>query len=460
MLHVKVAVANLADSRPDFFARRKCLVDEEIKALDWLRKDFDIIESGVLTNSQDIYEFAQGVKSFGAQSLIVHLPVWADPIFTVKLYNHIQLPMLLLGNSRPETSSIVGLLGAGGALDQLGCEHIRVFDHTTAEARQPVLAFVRAAAARGRLKGQTAGFFGGRSLGIFTAEVDPAQWERLFGVEVEYIDQSEIVETGNGLDLETVKHHVGWLTEKVGKVEFGELFTPDSLERQVRSYIATRELISKYKLDFVGVKCQPELSDGYASQCVSHMLMNGLVDADGDKKAVVHACESDADGALTMQILHLLSGGKPAALLDIRWFNAKTGNWTLCNCGAMPAAFFSTEKDSSGLSGVSMTPHVFGKGGGCALSAVATPQPVTLARLIRKSGEYRMVVISGKVEECDRSEMMRTTEVFPQALVKSSAGLDFLSEFGSNHIHMVSGNFAEEIIAFCRLVGISYKYWN
>lgn len=42
--------------------------------------------------------------------------------------------------------------------------------------------------------------------------------------------------------------------------------------------------------DFVGVKCQPELSNGYALQCVAHMLLNGFYDADGKKQAFVHAC--------------------------------------------------------------------------------------------------------------------------------------------------------------------------
>lgn len=460
-MSIKIALATVADSRLDFFARRKDLVEEELKNLGWLRNDsnIDVIESRVIRSNRDVNTFAEEAMSFGAQSLVVHIPIWADPILTIKLCKHVPLPVLLLGNSRPETSSIVGLLGAGGALDQIDCPHVRVFDGGN-ESRKSVIAFVRAAAVRSQLRGQTLGLFGGRSLGIFTAVADPAQWQQVFGVDIEFIDQMEIVKRANELSPEEIEKSTQWLLGRLGSVEFNGLFTPKALDRQIRSYIATQQLIAEHGIDFVGVKCQPELSDGYASQCVSHMLMNGTMDAGGEKKPIVHACESDADGALTMQILHLLSGGKAAALLDIRWFNQETGIWTLANCGAVAAPFFATEEDRSGFSNIRMVPHVFGKGGGGALPAVVSPQQVTLARLCRKGGEYWMAIVSGKVEDVDREELNRTTNVFPQAFVSSSAGADFLADFGSNHIHMVSGDFTKEVAAFCELMGIPYKLWK
>src|SRR5205085_3695716 len=56
-----------------------------------------------------------------------------------------------------------------------------------------VRSFVRAASAASRLKGQTFGLIGGRSMGMYTATADPAQWLATFGVDVEHIDQGEIV---------------------------------------------------------------------------------------------------------------------------------------------------------------------------------------------------------------------------------------------------------------------------
>ena len=155
---------------------------------------------------------------------------------------------------------------------------------------------------------------------------------------------------------------------------FSGAFTASTFEKQIRSYLATKILVNKNNLDFVGVKCQPELSDGYVSQCIAHMLMNNRFDSNGKKEAIIHACESDADGALTMQILHLLSEGKSASLVDVRWFDEKEKTWTLANCGAIACEFFATDADPIGLKQVEATQHVFGKGGGGAYPGVVAPE--------------------------------------------------------------------------------------
>jgi L-fucose isomerase len=368
--------------------------------------------------------------------------------------------MLLLGNSRRETSSLVGLLGAGGALDQIGVAHVRVFDHHAEVEKRRIIAFARAASAARALKGQVLGLFGGRSLGMVTATADPAQWQRLFGVDIDPQDQSLIVQRAQALPAAEVKRHADWLAARLGGIQYGGRFTPAGLERQLRSYLATRELVRERGYQFVSVKCQPELSDGYASQCVVHMLMNSLGDADGEKPACVHGCEADADGALTMQILHLLSGGQPTALLDVRWLDRGTGTWTLANCGAFPAAFAATEADPAGLSAVSMVPHVFGGGGGGALPTVASAGEVTLARLCRSAGVYWMAILSGSLEDRSAAELSFTTAAFPQAFLRTGAGADFLEVFGSNHLHMVRGRYEAELEAFCRLKGLKWRRWT
>jgi L-fucose/D-arabinose isomerase len=455
-----LALATLADSRDDFFAKRSGLAAEETAGLGWLRERFDTVESDIIRSTAEIKAFASAVKASEAVALIVHLPIWADPILTIKLQNFIDLPLLLLGNDRPDTSSLVGILGAGGALDQIGRQHWRLFESGSAKARGQVTAFVRAAAARHRLRGQTLGLFGGRSLGIFTAVADPAQWQRLFGVDIEMVDQLEIMSMAEALPPAEVGRHLTWLQNSIGSVTYGGNFGSAGFERQVRSYLATRRLVSQHGFDFVGVKCQRELSDGYASQCVAHMLSNGDLDADGTKRPLVHACESDADGALTMQILHLLSEGQPTALLDIRWLNPESGLWTLANCGAMAAAFFATPQDPTGLGQVQAVPHVFGEGGGGAFTATVAPQKVTLARLCRQDGDYRLVIVPGDTLPMTAEQSSATTRAFPQALVKMNAGTDFLAQFGSNHIHMVAGDYTAELVTFCQLIGIPWQLWS
>lgn len=459
-MEICVALAQFVDSRSDFYASRRGLVIEESEKINWLREAFTCLESEPIHNDDQLLAFARQVRETDCAALIVHLPIWADPILTLKLCRLLELPVLLLGNNRPDTSSLVGLLGAGGALDQVGIRHVRIFDHQSPQGRQKATAFVRAAGAVRCLNGQKLGLFGGRSLGIFTASADPAQWQRLFGIDIESIDQLEIRDLAERLPTDQVERHTNWLIERVGAVRFSGLLTQQTLEKQVRSYLATRQLTRERGFDFVGVKCQPEMSDGYVSQCVAHLLMNSRLDADGEKPVCIHACESDADGALTMQIMHLLNRGNAAALLDIRWLDVQTGLWTLANCGAVPPELTATEEDPSGLGSIRIEPHVFGQGGGAALPAVITPQPVTLARLCRRNGNYWMTIIPAEVVTTTNEAAHQITPAFPRAFVRLPCGSDFLGDYCSNHIHMTSGDITEELILFCEQVGIPYTVWK
>ena len=125
----KLALATIVDSRTDFYQKRKPLVEEELPAIDWLREEFEIIEGLEINSAAKVAAFAQKVAAFQAHSLVIYLPIWADPVLSIQLTNLLPLPAMLLGNDRPDTSSLVGILGAGGALDQVGRAHTRIFDH-------------------------------------------------------------------------------------------------------------------------------------------------------------------------------------------------------------------------------------------------------------------------------------------------------------------------------------------
>ena len=456
----KTGLITVADSRSDFFEKRKPLVIEEMKALDWLRDEFNVIESDVITSESSVAEWADRFNREQIDSLIIHLPIWADPILSVKVCNYIKEPVLLLGNGSSETSSLVGVLGAGGALDQIGREHTRVFQHNTEAGRRKVRAFLRATSAAKTLRGNVLGIFGSRSLGIFTTVSDVAQWQRIFDIDIKYFDESSIVEKARTIDDDSVREYREWLLEQLESCEFGGLFTPEALERQIRSYLSLKELVKENQLDFVGNKCQRELSDGYTTQCLAHMMLNSTWDISGEKKPTVHACESDTDGALTMKILSLLSGGKATTLMDVRYLDTERNLLALANCGAIANDFYCKGNERCGLSSVRAVPHAFGSGGGCAFTGIMEEGPVTLARLCRKNGSYWMAIIKGDVISPENGELDSITHQFPKGLMKVRLDQDFLNEFGSNHMHAVRGDYIEELEAFCRLKCMKYETWK
>jgi len=80
------------------------------------------------------------------------------------------------------------------------------------------LTFCRAAHVVNTLKGQTFGLFGGRSFGMNTATAVPLQWQKIFGVDVEHIDQLEIIRGASQVSHNKVETAFKWLTKNVGRI--------------------------------------------------------------------------------------------------------------------------------------------------------------------------------------------------------------------------------------------------
>ena len=189
------------------------------------------------------------------------------------------------------------------------------------------------------------GMIGGRSIGIGTTVADPSQWQSTFGVEFDHCDQYEIVYRAKALDEERVQKHLKWVKENVPRIEYGDKFTEKTLELQVRSYLALKDMAAEKKYNFMGIKCQQDMSDHFVLQCLGVALLNNPYDADGEKTPIPTSCECDCDGAMTMRILNLCAEGKPSCLLDIKFFDGNDKEFVLANCGSVaPYSLIRTTK--------------------------------------------------------------------------------------------------------------------
>jgi L-fucose/D-arabinose isomerase len=402
------------------------------------------------------------LKAAGAEVFVAHIPCWTSPNLVVRGVQRMDLPTILVSNKHPGTHGTVGLLGAGGALDQIGYAHIRVrtsFDDTALADK--TLPYIRAASAVKQLPGKVFGLFGGRSLGIDTGTFDPMQWRAQFGIDVEHIDQLEIVRRAEMIPAEQTEKMVAWLEKTSASVDYdGEKLTPEKLAFQSACYLATREIIAELGLDFVAIKCMPDMTNHYIPQCISAALLPGPYDADGGKQTIPMACEADGDGALTMEMLSLISGGSPTLFGDLSYLNEETSTIYMPNCGALCSWFAGrNEQPEQNMNLVELRPSIRPSGGSTVYFRAA-PGPVTLARLYRRAGKYIMAIIYGEMVEPSSEEYQafieaRGSHQLPTAFIKVSLDFDILvDEFGSNHISGVAGNFVQELKHVCRLLDI------
>jgi len=411
---------------------------------------------------KDIIEIIKRITRDEIDLLLLYIPVWTYPAITVAgareaIERGVQL--IVIYSDR----GLSGILASAGALKQVGIRSKLIYCNKE-ELVENITKLARACMAINRLKGMRYGVIGGRALGMYTVVDDPIRWQREFGVDIDHIDQVEVLREVEKIPEDKINTYLRWIQKNFGLIEYDDkMLTLDILKKQIRVYIALKRIINKYNFDFCGLKCQPELSDHYVCACLAIALINDPYDAEGYKEPIVCACEVDHDGALTMEILKIISGGKPTTLMDVLSYDEELELLYLGNCGGM-ATWFTKRSDDLGenLREVHLRPQIQGKAGGAATQYVADEGIFTIARLFREGDEYRMVLIRSKAVKVPRENLKRDMWPWPHIVVKfkKSDFLNLLDVLGANHLHATEGDYIEELIEFCKLKGIKYVVFD
>jgi L-fucose isomerase len=465
----RVALLTMSDGR-DYVARdvlEFCRQAEDVVAAALARDGHEVVRGGEpVSANETAVSSARRLAATQPDLTIFHYPVWAFPHFTMLAATATAGPLLLLGNIDPAYPGMVGMLAGGGGLDQVGRTHVRAWGNIDdPDVLGRVLGYVRAAVAVSRLRGSTFGRIGGRPMGMYTAVADADQWIDTFGVDVEEIDQWELVRRSEFVSAKRVAAAADWLEKTSAGVHYdGDRLTRELFERQIRVYYAMRELIDEWRLDFSGIKGQPELTAHFCTTDVAEAFLNDPYDWEGPKDTHVCATEADMDGALTMQLFKLMTGGTPVLFADVRHYHADRDVWDLCNSGQHATWYAARSSDpAQNLARVHFYPEVFYfPAGGASVHHLAAPGEATFARLTRQARSYRMQVARGSFVNFDddiNTELMRqSTFEWPHAFARLSVDAgEFLSRFGANHIHAVPGDHVAELEAACAFLGISFE---
>jgi len=419
----------------------------------------EVVEAGPVDSHFDTVNAVRKILRHEIHAFVIHIPGWTHPSFTAlaaRMAHARGVPVLLWASL-----ALSGPSASKGAIDEMGIP-VRILYGTPADeltvtrTRQ----FLRAAHTFKSLEGSRFGMLGGRSMGVNTGAVDPSEWLRLFGIDADHTDQLEIVRRAEKLDSEIVGTYVRWLQDSFGRVVYDQRrVTDETVERAVRSYLATREIIEEKGYEFIALKCQPELSDGFVNQCLSHALLNDPYDAEGSKEPICCSCEADGNGALTMHILKHLSGGKPVLFADVITFDDEQNALICQNCGGAPTWFADANAEGAAkLKSVDVVPNVQGQAGGPALNYYGAPvSTITWARLARRSGSYFMQIVKGELVEV--SEMFRHFLMkWPTVAVRIDEDVrTFMETCPSQHIQLVAADVADELEEFCRIAGIPFE---
>jgi L-fucose isomerase len=277
--------------------------------------DIDLVVSEkIVHTAKEANDATQYMLAQNVDGVIMNFTIWVYPNLAVMIARNINKPLLMLSNLHPERAGLVGMMASAGSLDQLGIRNDRVWgDIARPEVYGKVLKFANAAKVKSALEG--------RSMGMYTGVAEQSVWMKKFGVDCEHIDEMEILRLAGEIAEDRIENAFEWLSRYVWKINYNnEGLTKKKLRLQIACYLATKDMIRERGLDFVGIKCQPEMGNHFVTQCLSQAFLNDPYDMEGEKESVVCACENDMDGALTMQILHLLTG-RPTLFFDVRHYD-------------------------------------------------------------------------------------------------------------------------------------------
>ena len=164
----------------------------------------------------------------------------------------------------------VGGLVMHGGLKEVGIPHRFVYGgYDEPRTIERILAYCRASHEKNILNMSTAGVFGGRGMGQTCGVADPAQWMKVFGVDIDSRDTTMLLETAKAVTAdELVK--VRTAVQPLFSVPIPE---GEVADRSLRLYLAIKKILAQENWDFYTIQSFPGLSDDFSATCLAQSLM-------------------------------------------------------------------------------------------------------------------------------------------------------------------------------------------
>ncbi len=340
----------------------------------------------------------------------------------------------------------VGGLVMQGALKEVGIKHRFVYgSHDDPKDIERITSYCRAAHMKNKLNMSTIGTFGGRGMGQTCGAADPSQWMKLFGIDIDSRDTTELLSATKAITNEELAQ-----ARKEIQPFFSETI-PDNetAEKSIRLYLAIKKLVVKSKWEMYTIQSFPGLGDDYSATCFAQSMM--LNDRYGTSTL------SDFNTAMTVKLLNDLSND-PVYYGDLQHIDKTNNEIKIIGDGACPPSL------AGEVMPAKFAEHGIeteGEAGGLSVELVCKAGKGVLARLGRNEGEFEMILTRCTVSEPSKEELEKRRlecgiPFWPHAFVTAECDIDKLLESWNNEYAVLGygEHLYEDIVAFCEQIGI------
>jgi L-fucose isomerase-like protein len=340
----------------------------------------------------------------------------------------------------------VGGLVLQGALKEIGLKHRFVYgSYKDPEEIEKITSYCRASAMKNALNISTIGTFGGRGMGQTCGAADPSQWMKMFGIDIDSRDTTELLDTAKKISREEIEQ----ARKRMQKLFSEKIPDNDQAERSIRLYLAIKKLVKKNEWDFYTIQSFPGLGDEYSATCFAQSMM--LEDGMGTSTL------GDFNTALTVKCLTDLSR-EPVYYGDLQHADKTNNEIKIIGDGACPPSL------AGKLGPAGFAEHGIpteGEAGGLSIKLVCKVGEGVLARLGRNDGQFEMVIARCTIFEPPAAQLEKRKlecgiPFWPHGFVKAECDMDALLQSWNNEYACLGygAHLYEELKAFCELTGI------
>jgi L-fucose isomerase-like protein len=340
----------------------------------------------------------------------------------------------------------VGGLVLHGGLLEIGVAHKFIYGEADdPETVTAIASYARAAQLKSSLNMATLGTFGGRGMGQTCGAADPSQWMRMFGIDIDSRDTTELLHVAECISTKQLQE----LEPRI-KMLFGASPERNPInERSMRLYLAIKQIVDREKFAFYTIQSFPGLADDYSATCFAQSMM--LEDGYGTSTL------GDFNTALTVLLLTKLSGER-VYYGDLQHIDKKRKEIKIIGDGACPPSL------ASKLGPAGFAEHGIpteGDAGGLSVKLVCKAGEGVLARLGRVNGEFRMIVTRATIFEPSREELDRRLNecgipFWPHGFVTAHCDMEALLQNWTNEYACLGygRDLYPALAEFCELTGI------
>jgi len=409
-----------------------------------------LVEHGVVVASKDEARTAmKRMKSNDAVDMIVLFSgtwVWAAHLVgAIRDYAATGKAVLLWTHPGSQGWRPVGGLVMHGGLLEIGVPHKFVYGEAgDADAVGKIVSYARASHLKNFLNLSTMGTFGGRGMGQTCGVADPSQWMRLFGVDIDSRDTTEVIRAAEKISAKELANLQPRLRKLFGAAPEKNLVN----ERSLRLYLALKKIVAKEKFDFYTIQSFPGLGDDYSATCFAQSMM--LEDGYGTSTL------GDFNTGLTVLLLTKLSK-EPVYYGDLQHVDKKQKEIKIIGDGACPPSLAS-ELGPAGFSEHGIPTE--GEAGGLSVRLICKVGEGVLARLGRVNGEFQMVITRATIFEPKNQVKKRLDECgipfWPHGFVTAHCDIEAMLQSWTNEYACLGygADLYPALIDFCELTGI------